>query len=155
MKTSTNTATKTTDRALRAYQEAGNYLVLPGEAEGSYDVVKRDGTTYTVTGDTCECPDHVHRGGRKCKHLALVDLHRQQDEDERTSPFMDDLPDLAAEQDWQVFVELPRERPGDWTVLIALPSAAVKPAAPPAVFPGAGLSRAAHLAQMAKDFPLD
>lgn len=74
-----NSTTKThrPDRAIRAYQEAANYLVLPASVEGNdYWVTKQDGTFYTVAGGSCDCPDFRKRGG-KCKHIHLVELHLQ------------------------------------------------------------------------------
>jgi len=65
--------------AIRAYIEAGNYIVSPASCEGQdWDVIKRDGGYYTVDlgAATCTCPDFQHRGQeRACKHIELVKLH--------------------------------------------------------------------------------
>jgi hypothetical protein len=66
----------TTDRLLRAYNQAPDYRVEPRfGSETAFDVTKRDGTVYVVDGDTCSCPDHAARG-RVCKHIHLCRLHR-------------------------------------------------------------------------------
>jgi hypothetical protein len=74
---STTTRPKSTDRKLRAYAEAANYLVTPGTPGGTdWEVIHLDGHGYTVdpVAGTCECPDHRRRG-TACKHIELVKLH--------------------------------------------------------------------------------
>lgn len=72
----------TTDRALRAYEQASEYLVLPlNPGANDWDVSKiSTGTSYRVDLDraTCTCPDHVRRG-IACKHLHLARFHAAAD----------------------------------------------------------------------------
>lgn len=73
--------TKKTDRQVRAYQEAGSYVVLPASIEGNdWWVTKSSGTRYTVdaTANTCTCPDHQNRQSI-CKHIHLVRFHLEAD----------------------------------------------------------------------------
>ena len=86
--------TKTTDRQVRAYQEAALYLVLPHSPEANdWQVVKTDGTFYVVDADatTCTCPDHVNRA-TICKHIHLVRFHLEADapESEAKRPSIQD-----------------------------------------------------------------
>jgi hypothetical protein len=67
----------TGDRALRAWQEAPNYELLPTiGAPDAYLVVGPRGY-YVTTCTSCDCPDSTQRG-TVCKHQHLVRLHEQQ-----------------------------------------------------------------------------
>lgn len=88
-----------TDRQVRAYREAANYLVLPASIEGNdYWVTKKDGTFYTVAAGTCDCPDFKKRGG-KCKHIHLVELHEQAEAPAQVKP---SRPALTPEREAQI-----------------------------------------------------
>lgn len=69
------------DRELRAYEDAANYLCLPGGGETDWNVVNlRSGAVYTVdaAAATCSCPDHQYRR-TLCRHLRLVAWHIRAD----------------------------------------------------------------------------
>lgn len=89
--------TKRTDRQIRAYEQAAEYLVVPATPErNDWQVIHRSGRAYTVDLDahTCTCPDFQKRGG-VCKHQHLAQFvadaeaptqERTPVEDEELSP---------------------------------------------------------------------
>lgn len=69
----------TTNREVRAYTEAANYVVMPKSIEGNdWWLMKQDGTTYTVdlAAKTCTCADFRKRRVA-CKHQALAAFHAE------------------------------------------------------------------------------
>jgi hypothetical protein len=66
--------TRRTDRQVRAYEQAAEYLVVPATPErNDWQVIHRSGRAYTADLDahTCTCPDFQKRGG-VCKHQHLA-----------------------------------------------------------------------------------
>jgi hypothetical protein len=88
---------------VRAYQQAGEYLVFPASCErNDWEVQHLDGHGYTVDLDTktCTCPDFQRRGHlRACKHIELVKLHAQAEAMFAGADYgTDEEPELVAEE---------------------------------------------------------
>jgi hypothetical protein len=101
--------TRRTSPAIRAYEQADQYIVAPATPErNDWDVIKRDGTHYRVDldGPRCNCRAFVtrHTPGT-CKHIELVRLHVAAD---APAPFRDDE-ELTPEYAAQLTAELQAE----------------------------------------------
>jgi hypothetical protein len=80
------------DLQLRAYEQAGEYLVWPSAKAldwrtNLWTVSKRGGSEYTVnlSAQTCTCKDFLNRQ-RPCKHVRLVELYSQAEAPRQPKP---------------------------------------------------------------------